>query len=211
MAGFITVEPQFNEPLYSEVLGITNDFLYLSPGTRGFSRVWRQFSVLAEGWHIFGRRPKPRGFRAGHHKDLTETGNRARKVSGTQAIFTPVIVKYVEKNLDVTKHRYSEQILPVSSPFVFSRFHCMTLRVLTSIDFRDLSRKNHARVKEEGRCCLHNVISISHRRIFVYPFCLNDIYLSPSDDAFSFSYGFEWFRRNSLLKLRNFTENVLAH
>ena len=87
----------------------------------------------------------------------------------------------------------------------------MTLRVLTSIDFRDLSRKNHARVKEEGRCCLHNVISISHRRIFVYPFCLNDIYLSPSDDAFSFSYGFEWFQRNSLLKLRNFTENVLAH
>ena len=31
----------------------------------------REFSVLAEG-------------RAGHYKDLTETGNRARKVSGTQ-------------------------------------------------------------------------------------------------------------------------------
>ena len=30
MAGFITVEPQFNEPLYSEVPGITNDFLYPS-------------------------------------------------------------------------------------------------------------------------------------------------------------------------------------
>ena len=39
-------------------------------GTRGFSRVQREFSVLAEGRHIF--------------KDLTETGNRARKVSGTQ-------------------------------------------------------------------------------------------------------------------------------
>ena len=38
-----------------------------------------EFSVLAEGRHIFGRRP-----RAGHHEDLTETGNRARKVSGTQ-------------------------------------------------------------------------------------------------------------------------------
>ena len=24
----ITVEPRYNEPLYSEVLGITNDFLY---------------------------------------------------------------------------------------------------------------------------------------------------------------------------------------
>ena len=27
-------------------------------------------------------------FRAGHYKDLTETGNRARKVSGTQGIDT---------------------------------------------------------------------------------------------------------------------------
>ena len=40
-------------------------------GTRGFSRVRREFSVLAEGRHI-------------HYKDLTETGNRTRKVSGTQ-------------------------------------------------------------------------------------------------------------------------------
>ena len=59
-------------------------------GTRGFSRVRWEFSVLAEGGHIFGRRPKPRAakprekLRAGHYKDLTETGNRARKVSGTQ-------------------------------------------------------------------------------------------------------------------------------
>ena len=29
-------------------------------GTRGFSRVRREFSVLAEGRHIFGRRPRPR-------------------------------------------------------------------------------------------------------------------------------------------------------
>ena len=29
-------------------------------GTRGFSRVRREFLVLAEGRHIFGRRPKPR-------------------------------------------------------------------------------------------------------------------------------------------------------
>ena len=59
-------------------------------GTRGFSRERREFSVLAEGRHIFGRRPKPRAAkprekRAGHYKDLTETGNRARKVSGTQS------------------------------------------------------------------------------------------------------------------------------
>ena len=32
----------------------------LTLGTRGFSRVRREFSVLAEGRHIFGRRPKPR-------------------------------------------------------------------------------------------------------------------------------------------------------
>ena len=37
-------------------------------GTRGFSRARRECSVLAEG----------------RHKDLTETGKRARKVSGTQ-------------------------------------------------------------------------------------------------------------------------------
>ena len=53
-------------------------------GTRGFSRVRREFSVLAEGWHVFGRRPKPR---AGHYKDLTETGSRARKVSAKNACF----------------------------------------------------------------------------------------------------------------------------
>ena len=31
--------------------------------------------------------------------------------------FTPIIVKYVKKNLDVTKPLYSEQILPVPWPF----------------------------------------------------------------------------------------------
>ena len=53
-------------------------------GTRGFSRLRRELSLLAEGRHIFYRRPKPREKRAGYYKDLTETGNRARKVSGTQ-------------------------------------------------------------------------------------------------------------------------------
>ena len=28
--------------------------------------------------------------------------------------FTPVIVKYMEKNLDTTKPRYSKQILPIA-------------------------------------------------------------------------------------------------
>ena len=48
---------------------------HLTLGTRGFSRVRRKFSVLAEGRHIFGRRPKPRA---------AKTGNHARKVSCTQ-------------------------------------------------------------------------------------------------------------------------------
>ena len=52
-------------------------------GTRGFSGVGWEFSVLAEGRHIFGLKPKPPAAKR-HNKDLTETGNRARKVSGTQ-------------------------------------------------------------------------------------------------------------------------------
>ena len=33
--------------------------------------------------------------------------------------------KYTKKNLDITKARYSEQILPVHWLFVVSRFHCI--------------------------------------------------------------------------------------
>ena len=50
-------------------------------GTRGFSRVWREFSVLAVG-RSHERRSREKN--AGHYEDLTETGNRARKASGTQ-------------------------------------------------------------------------------------------------------------------------------
>lgn len=38
--------------------------------------------------------------------------------------FTPVVVKYMEKYLDITKTRYSGQIWPVPWHFVISRFHC---------------------------------------------------------------------------------------
>ena len=38
-------------------------------------------SALSKGW-----RSGPEAFRAGHYKDLTETGKRTRKVSGTQGI-----------------------------------------------------------------------------------------------------------------------------
>ena len=56
-----TVEPRYNEPLYSEVIGITNDF-------------------------------------PGH--------------SNTD------VVKFTEKNLDTTKLRYREHILPIPWPCV---------------------------------------------------------------------------------------------
>ena len=38
--------------------------------------------------------------------------------------FTPVIVRYMKKSLDMTKPCYSKQILPVPWPFVLSRFRC---------------------------------------------------------------------------------------
>ena len=53
-------------------------------GTIGFSCVRWEFSVSAKGRHIFGHRPKPQAAKPGHYEDLTETGNCARKVSGTQ-------------------------------------------------------------------------------------------------------------------------------
>ena len=42
-------------------------------GIRGFSRVRREFSVLAEGRHIFGRRPKPRAAKP-QEKPLARSG-----------------------------------------------------------------------------------------------------------------------------------------
>ena len=39
-------------------------------------------------------RSAPEAFRAGHYKDLTETGNRARKVSGTQGNKYSVVIVY---------------------------------------------------------------------------------------------------------------------
>jgi len=57
-----------------------------------FSRGRRDASVSVADRLIFCRRPTTR---AGHSKDLTETGNRAWKVSGTQgtrSVFTFVII-----------------------------------------------------------------------------------------------------------------------
>ena len=43
----------------------------------------------------------------------------------TNDFLYPSEVECMEKYLDITKPRYSEQILPVPWQFVISRFHCM--------------------------------------------------------------------------------------
>ena len=40
----------------------------------------------------------------------------------TNKFFTPVVIKDMKKNVDITKPRYSKQILPVA--WVITRFHC---------------------------------------------------------------------------------------
>lgn len=40
-----------------------------------------------------------------------------------------VIVKYMKKDLDMTKPCYSKQILPVPCPFFISKFHCNKIQL----------------------------------------------------------------------------------
>ena len=54
----------------SEIAGRT---MNATLGTRGFSRVRREVSVLAEGRHVFGRRPKPRAAKP-REKPLARSG-----------------------------------------------------------------------------------------------------------------------------------------
>ena len=56
---------------------------------------YQRFFSRAAGIFGVGRRPKPR---AGHYKDLTETGNRARKVSGTQGILCSTFNRTIGKS-----------------------------------------------------------------------------------------------------------------
>ena len=59
--------------------------------TRGFSRACGG---------SFRCWPKAEAFRADHYKDLTETGNRARKVSGTQGMIVAVVIE-IYKQLQI--------------------------------------------------------------------------------------------------------------
>lgn len=58
-------------------------------GTRGYSRVRWEFSLLA-----VGRSYEQRSREKNHYKDLKETANRARKVSGTQGSVFTILVKW---------------------------------------------------------------------------------------------------------------------
>ena len=91
--GFQLCKPNSMEPYLKQLgyFGILFVPIQSYPGyQRFFSRAVGIFGVGRRPTHL-RRRPKPRAakprekaFRAGHYKDGTETGNRARKVSGTQ-------------------------------------------------------------------------------------------------------------------------------
>ena len=55
-----------------------------------------------------------------------------------------IILQYMQKNANITKPRYSKQILPVHGPFAIVRLHskqkaCLVNHKIVTIDFR-----NHA-------------------------------------------------------------------
>ena len=68
---------------------------FVTLGTRGFSRLRREISVLAEGRHIFGRRPKPRAAKP------------REKTSGTERCFLPSPLTF---ELFIGLHLYANQI-----------------------------------------------------------------------------------------------------
>ena len=112
----------YNHAVWEEKKGVTFPFLLglslLYPGyQRFFSRVVGIFGV--------GRRPthlravgRSREKNAGHYKDLTEIGNRARKVSGTQGIFAPkshrnaCFASYRGTDYVQQKKQYNQSIKP---------------------------------------------------------------------------------------------------
>lgn len=57
--------------------------------------------------------------------------------------FTAVIVIIVEKNLDISRSRCSEQILPVPWIFVISRFHCNLNQFLITKNHSSIFHSNN--------------------------------------------------------------------
>ena len=86
----------------------------------------------------------PESFKVGWYP-LKKTGSSHLKSSVKRTIFfAPVIVKYMEKNFDITKPRYSERILSVPWPFVLSRLYsALFCSPILAADFID--RSSHFR------------------------------------------------------------------
>lgn len=104
--------------------------------------------------------------------------------------FTPVIVKYLEKNLDITKPHYSEHILPVPWPFIISGFHCMAW-TLAMFLYRDPFNKT---IKITGMLLVIfdqfikiNIIEVSNSSIFNHPIpFIGHTLLDPTGQLFLF-------------------------
>ena len=81
------------------------------------------FDILCSG--SFFHRARLYGFTFVQWTSICRTSaQQSRRYIKNTVSFTLVMVKYVKKNLDITKRRYSEHVWPVHWPFVISRFHC---------------------------------------------------------------------------------------
>ena len=130
---------------------------------------------------------------------------------------------------DTSRHTTQAALLHVEYPWTLGSIYsrCIETRRDSVLPYvwhngwnaSSLQRSRHFHQCNAITCCLHrsvkksNSLKVRHfyRRIFVDTFCLINLCLSLSDDANKiktlkvWAQYTEWFRRNSLLKTRNFT------
>ena len=107
----------------------------------------------------------------------------------TNVFFTTVILKYMKKNLDITKPRYSEHIdLPVPWPFVISRFHYTYNSWVQTVHNKKIisSRKSWNSKQKDIQIRSRSNIKIFRRTVF-YPSTSLTLYLAKADTAILFS------------------------
>ena len=107
----------------------------------------------------------------------------------TNVFFTPVTVKYMTKNLDITKPRYSEHIdLPVPWPFVISRFHYTYNSWVQTVHNKKIisSRKSWNSKQQDIQIRSRSNIKIFRGTVFYPSTCLT-LYLAKADTAMLFS------------------------
>ena len=126
----VTVEPQNNKPLNDEVLGIMNDFLYLSDSEILLVCMW------CHGGHVSGQEQmhfSPLGTRLYFHVNSSRK-NLYCIDPQCGCLVTWLQTNNMKKKLDITKPCRSEHILPVPWPFVWSKFQCiMVIRRLKRV------------------------------------------------------------------------------